>query len=633
MNYLLLVFRNIAVFFLVLSGYGQANEKSINFWGNISFLVYESNNNQISIADIIANNINLKSPQDFSGKTSPKNIYWVLLELEEVATEIAGYDTLYLKLNTFDAGELYYQDRDQTKEKPIGQFDNLNEVEKIKFSNYHSYITINPGNLIQNQYLILRVKRLAFKEDIKNWSFAISTESPNLNIPSKNFYNSVLYYFCAGLCFIVWFSTLSFFIRSRNSEFLYYTLYVTLIFLYITGSSFGIFGYLFDSYWVQYWFSNNLYFFANIAYLYFFSNYLRSKKDYPLIHKLVIILVWLNIIILSISVWVFISKNYIGVSYITYYGSLVLCVYATFGIIYLLFIGKNPLAYFIAIGSLFYCFSQLFRLLFSKPDDGLYLDSINYLIIGWSLELVVFTFGLNYKVHLELRENLSLQKEAFISKTKALRAQISPHFIFNSLSSIQHLIAKDNKTLTLNYLSRFGRLTRSILETSLETNVILNQEIQMLKDYLELERLRFDNAFSYTINVDPKINPSQIQMPYMILQPFVENSLIHGLLPKKDGKKQLDINFLKEPDFLVCEVIDTGVGRQQAKQRKHIYQKDKKWRGLEITQQRLEYLTGNQNNIEIVDIVNDKNEPLGTKMVIRIPLQEFIFKAPNTFRA
>ncbi|UII81498.1 sensor histidine kinase [Flagellimonas sp. CMM7] len=262
----------------------------------------------------------------------------------------------------------------------------------------------------------------------------------------------------------------------------------------------------------------------------------------------------------------------------------------------------------------------LARYYWAAPEDGLHLDSLYYMIIGSSIEVIIFAFGLNYKANTEFRENFRLKEEALVNKTKALRAQINPHFIFNSLNSIQHLVTKNDKVSTLKYISKFGRLTRNVLENSIDTDAILGEEIKILEDYLELESLRFDKAFSFKINVDPNLDVEDVKMPSMILQPFAENSIVHGLLPKKDGVKALTINFKKGNGVVICEVEDTGVGREVAKKRIHTYQKEKKSRGLEVTKQRLESFGEALNPLEIIDIQDINGNALGTKVIIRIPI-------------
>lgn len=615
--------RNILVlilFHLGILGFAQKQNQSFDIGKELPFKVFKTRDASFTEQNILDSPHLFKAPNNYTGKTHPDDIYWIQLDFIDWLNPVKLDSTMYLKLNTFDYGDLFYQNQGTVAKRPIGQFDKKNISKKISASYYYSFLTFNAKDLIENRYLILKVQRVVFNEEIKNWHFTYYQLNPNSYMTSGDFSKEIPYYFFAGLCFIMWLSTISFFFMLRKPEFLYYSFYIIVTFIYVTGNKFGIYRFFFDDNYLIHWISQSFLILANLAYVFFFVNYLRSKKDYPVIHLIAQIVAWLNVITIILICVYYGTKNINGLIYVINYSFQILCVLAIMGLIYLLFIGKGPLAYFVAFATLAYCIAPILRIHLAQPEDGLFLDSLYYLIIGCSIEMVIFAFGLNYKVHLELRENFQLQQDAFINKTKALRAQINPHFIFNSLNSIQHLVSKNNKVGTLKYLSKFGRLTRNILESSFETNVMLNKEIKLLTDYLELESLRFDNAFSYSINVDENLNPEEIELPFMILQPFAENSIIHGLLPKKGGDKKLSINFSKENDFMICEVEDNGVGRQMAKLRLHIYQKEKKSRGLEVTKQRLESIGENPENLQIIDKVDEENNSLGTKVIIKIPL-------------
>ena len=242
------------------------------------------------------------------------------------------------------------------------------------------------------------------------------------------------------------------------------------------------------------------------------------------------------------------------------------------------------------------------------------------MLVGCSLEIIIFTIGLNYKVHLEFRENILLQQRALDEKNKALRAQINPHFIFNALNSIQNLIIKNDIRSSLKYLSRFSRLARNILETSIQPNATIDTEIELLKDYLELESLRFEKSFSYDIYVDPNLDTSSIEIPYMALQPFVENSIIHGLLPKNDGERKLTISFKKQDDTLLCIVDDNGIGRKISRERNKDFHGEKKSRGMEITSLRLNALGRRTEGYEIMDKIDSDGKPAGTTVIIKFCL-------------
>ncbi|MEO0902787.1 MAG: histidine kinase, partial [Bacteroidota bacterium] len=193
-----------------------------------------------------------------------------------------------------------------------------------------------------------------------------------------------------------------------------------------------------------------------------------------------------------------------------------------FAAFYVLYLKPTKLISLIIVATLAIGFAGLARIYLAKPEDGLYLDSLYYLLIGSFVEIVLFSVALNYKFYLELNENFKLREEALENKIKALRAQINPHFIFNALGSIQNLILKKETASAFTYLSKFSRLVRNTMESSIDGYANLDEEIKMLEDYLHLESLRFDSAFSYEISISDNINSIEVEVPFMITQPFVE---------------------------------------------------------------------------------------------------------------
>ena len=203
-----------------------------------------------------------------------------------------------------------------------------------------------------------------------------------------------------------------------------------------------------------------------------------------------------------------------------------------------------------------------------------------------------------------------------------LRAQMDPHFIFNSLNSIQYLITIDNKTSALKYLSKFSKLVRRVLENSVNTQVALADEITLLKHYIELEQLRYNHTFKYDIHIERSVDIYDTEIPFLLIQPYVENALAHGLRHKpNEGKLTIELN--QFDSHLLCAVEDNGVGREEAQRRKRksIYPS----RGMSVTQQRLETLNigkARETSVRILDLTNEQNQPLGTRVEILVPLNE-----------
>lgn len=230
-------------------------------------------------------------------------------------------------------------------------------------------------------------------------------------------------------------------------------------------------------------------------------------------------------------------------------------------------------------------------------------------------------FGLRNKIksNRELHEKtvlISEQKELIGQmnqelEKRMLRAQMNPHFIFNSLNSIQYLINTDDKKNALKYLSKFAKLLRQVLESSININLSLKEEIQLLKIYVELESLRFDNSFKYTFTVDKNLDVEEYEVPMLLVQPYIENAIIHGLMPK-EGEKKLKIIFNDKDEYIECIIEDNGVGITQKSEGTTIQRPS---RGMSITAKRIEMLKRFSDQ-ELVTIENLEN---GTRVTILIP--------------
>jgi len=200
----------------------------------------------------------------------------------------------------------------------------------------------------------------------------------------------------------------------------------------------------------------------------------------------------------------------------------------------------------------------------------------------------------------------------------SLRSQMNPHFIFNSLNSVQKYIWENKEEDAAEYLAKFARLMRAILENSKKDGIPLKEEMEVLKIYTELEHRRSNGRFDYTIRIDEMIDMEKTSIPPMILQPFIENAVWHGL-NKKAGKGNLSISISAKENQLICIVDDDGVGRNY-ETAKTTTQKSM---GISITQQRINRLseiTKRQASINIVDKMED-GKPAGTTVIISLPLQ------------
>jgi LytS/YehU family sensor histidine kinase len=222
------------------------------------------------------------------------------------------------------------------------------------------------------------------------------------------------------------------------------------------------------------------------------------------------------------------------------------------------------------------------------------------------------------------RQKARIEEMNFQLENRMLRAQINPHFIFNSLSSIQHFITTDDKAASLKYLTKFSNLLRQVLESSITGNVLLREELKLLQMYLELEALRFQNGFSFEIDIDDSIDVDGIEIPTMILQPLIENAILHGLMPKR-GDRKLVISFRKVATMLEIKIEDNGIGRLAALELQKGKIKQNPSRGLAVTEQRLAVLRekhGWETSIEYHDLVDGQGSPAGTCVLLRLSISE-----------
>lgn len=227
--------------------------------------------------------------------------------------------------------------------------------------------------------------------------------------------------------------------------------------------------------------------------------------------------------------------------------------------------------------------------------------------------------------HEDEKKLLKIEKQMFELEQTALRLQMNPHFIFNSLNSIQSFVISNDTDKAINYLAKFSQLMRLILAHSQQSFVPLKDELKSLSFYLDIEQLRFDNKFDFIVNVDNRIDQEFIDVPPMIIQPYVENAIIHGILHKSEkGLIKINLKLLNE-NTILCTVEDDGIGREKAVQLKKQSDLRHKSRGMLITQKRLEILNKqnkDQISIRIIDLRDENGVPKGTKVEIYLLYKE-----------
>lgn len=215
----------------------------------------------------------------------------------------------------------------------------------------------------------------------------------------------------------------------------------------------------------------------------------------------------------------------------------------------------------------------------------------------------------------------NFEKQSAELKMELLRTQMNPHFIFNSLGSINLFILKNNKAQASEYLSKFSRLIRLILQNSQESVIDIETELEALRLYLELESLRFDERFDYKIIVDEEVMAAAVKIPPMIIQPFVENAIWHGLMQKEE-KGYLEIHLYRQEGALFCKITDNGIGRKKAAKIKSKSSLIHKSMGMQITAERLSLAKEkNSSYVTVTDLVLPSGAAAGTEVLIRYPYE------------
>ncbi|MEO8713248.1 MAG: histidine kinase, partial [Parafilimonas sp.] len=226
---------------------------------------------------------------------------------------------------------------------------------------------------------------------------------------------------------------------------------------------------------------------------------------------------------------------------------------------------------------------------------------------------ISFVFYKKRKNAIEERKQADLKTQVAETEMKALRAQMNPHFIFNSLNSIADYIDKHETQTASEFTAKFAKLMRMVLENSEHKQISMADDLKALDLYIQLERFRLQNKFDYEIKVDENVDQENTLVPPLILQPFVENSIWHGMA-KKEGHGNISIHIKQEDDMINCIVEDDGVGISEKK----IEDKEKKSLGMRITKDRIDIINKLKNSTASVHISNTNK---GVKAEVRLPLE------------
>lgn len=221
------------------------------------------------------------------------------------------------------------------------------------------------------------------------------------------------------------------------------------------------------------------------------------------------------------------------------------------------------------------------------------------------------------------RYEAGLKQKMTEIEMKVLRAQMNPHFIFNSLNSIENFMMQNEKRLASDYLNKFTRLIRTILDSSLKQVIPVTKDMEALQLYIDLQQLRFNNKFSYETCIDPQLINGDYKVPSLLIQPYVENAIEHGIAHSERTDATIQVSAKLKDDYIIYVITDNGIGREQAAVYNQQNKRHHKSIGLSITKKRIKIFNETLNDADdiiIEDLYGTDKEPQGTKVTVKIKI-------------
>jgi len=436
-------------------------------------------------------------------------------------------------------------------------------------------------------------------------------------------FSSEIYSWIRGAVLILSIYHLAIYFQNKNKQFLYYSLYLLFFFLYFLKDV-SITNYLSIYTYINF----SIQFLGYAAYVAFARVLLNTSKNIPEWDKLL----KLEIIIFLICSVVFVLTQIIsGYSYQERLFILLMPIFTVFSVLTYIVLTKikgKHVTYFI-IGSLTYVFLANISLLgpYALGEDYFKDRGVNpmfFTYIGAMIETTMFALIIGYRNRISDEKIKKSEYQLAIKiremndlKMTVLQTQMDPHFLYNSLNSINNFVLKNDIETASDYITKFSRLIREILKNSARLTIPLEEDLGVLGLYVKLEQMRMTGGFDYIVTIDDTINLKEIEVPPLFMQPYIENAIWHGFANKKDYKK-ISLTIYDEDDNIRCEIIDNGIGIDKTKSRKQNQDNERKPFGIKASEDRIKMLHENLNVYVIIeDISDDRNT--GTMVTIKFP--------------
>jgi sensor histidine kinase YesM len=449
----------------------------------------------------------------------------------------------------------------------------------------------------------------------------------------RAFYDEYIYILAYGflisVLFFVALFVLLFYVIDRQKYYLFYGFYTISIGLFnLWEYEHSPYFHFFFSYLpvLKFTGNSNIYvFLTHIFYFLFIFEFLKLNQTFPRTAKFFRwVIGFLGLMLLIDIVILFIIKRLDWSMWLYEFFQNIFPILNIF-LLVMIFRAKGRVARNIQIGSSFLMLGGLAGFLThwfnNTPFVLLRIDPSIMFVIGTLLEVFFFSIAIGIRSYKVQKDQDSLFKAVKESELRTLRSQINPHFVFNSLNSIKSYILTHRSVEAAEYLTDFSTLMRSILQHSKEQLISLTDELETTLLYVRLEQLRFEDNFEFIYTLDPKINTDEIQIPPMLLQPYIENAIKHGLM-NKEGKKRLVLK-IELSDQITITIEDNGIGREEASLLRKNTPKYQSM-GMAINTERVNLLSQTNNlhiEIAIKDVKSPTGKPDGTSVVIQIPIE------------
>tara|TARA_R110002073_G_scaffold279026_1_gene443054 strand:+ start:329218 stop:330552 length:1335 start_codon:yes stop_codon:yes gene_type:complete len=435
---------------------------------------------------------------------------------------------------------------------------------------------------------------------------------------------SEFYSLIRGALFILALYHLVIFINTKQKEYLYYSAYLGCFFIYFLKDTTP------DNYLYIYTYINfSIQFLGYAAYVSFGRALLKTKKY---------VTDWDKLMVIEVRLFLVCSVLFIAIQALFDYShqeklwTILVPIFTVFGILTYIVLTKikgKHVSYFI-IGSLAYLILANISFLGPYAVGNEYfiekrIDPMFFTYVGAIVETTMFAVIIGYKTRVSLDKSKEAEallviktKEMSDLKMTALQSQMDPHFLYNSLNSINNFVIQNDVEKASDYITKFSRLIREILTNSSNLTISLNKELGVLGLYVKLEQMRMSGGFDYVVTVDDKIDLEQIKVPPLFIQPFIENAIWHGFASKKKGKK-INVNIIDEDDKIRCEIIDNGIGIKNSKRAAaNRVDRTRKSFGLKASEDRIKLLHENERVYVIIEDISDIKST-GTKVTLKFP--------------